>query len=125
MNFRAKPLILALALLAATSAQLLLAADKKADEMAGGILFRDQDCGHCHIVNGVGGKKGPDLTKIDSDKAWTAAKMTNQILNGGQKMPPFSDALTDAQIAQIVAYLRSKHRPVAPPKAPPAPAPAN
>jgi mono/diheme cytochrome c family protein len=36
-------------------------------------------------------------------------------------MPPFADALTDVQIAQIVAYLRAKHRPVPPPVAAPQP----
>ncbi len=104
-------------------AQLVLAADKKTDQMAGAVLFRAQDCGHCHIMYGVGGKKGPELTIINKDKLWTAAKITNQILNGGQKMPPFGDSLTDEQIAQLVAYLRAKHRPVPPPAAAPPPQP--
>ena len=72
----------------------------------------------------MGGKKGPDLSGLPKDKVWTPDKITNQILNGGQKMPPFSDALTDLQIAQLVAYLRSKHRPVPPPADASAPAPA-
>ena len=33
----------------------------------------------------------------------------------GQKMPAFSDSLTDPEIAQLVAYLRAKHRPAPPP----------
>jgi len=123
--FHVKPSFLLIAVLAAIPAQLLLAANKKGEEMAGAILFRDQDCQHCHTMNGVGGKKGPDLTNINKDKVWLPAKITNQILNGGQKMPSFSDALTDAQIAQIVAYLRAKHRPVPPPKATTTPLPAN
>jgi mono/diheme cytochrome c family protein len=125
VNHNAKPLILAFAVLAAIPAQRLPAADKKTDELAGAILFRDQDCRHCHTMEGVGGKKGPDLTQINKDKVWLPAKITNQILNGGQKMPPFSDALTDAQIAQIVAYLRAKHRPEPPPKPAAAAAPSN
>ncbi len=47
--------------------------------------------------------------------------MTDQILNGGQKMPPFSDSLTDPQVAQIVAYLRTTHKPLPPSAAPSAP----
>lgn len=119
---RLKPLFLAAAVLTLLPAPAVLAASKKSDEMAGAILFRDQNCAHCHLMNGAGGKRGPDLTKIDLDKEWTAAKITSQITNGGQKMPPFADALTDAQIAQIVTYLRAKHRPVPPPA--PAAAPA-
>jgi mono/diheme cytochrome c family protein len=87
----------------------------KPDEQAGAILFRDKGCTFCHGVGGVGGKKGPSLVDIRKDKDWPPEKMTNQILNGGQKMPPFADSLTDAQIAQLVAYLRAKNRPVPPP----------
>jgi len=87
----------------------------KTDEVAGAALFRDQGCAHCHGVGGAGGKKGPDLTGLPRDKEWTPEKINKQILNGGQKMPPFSDALTDAQISQLVAYLKAKHRPEPPP----------
>ncbi len=96
------------------------AASKKADEMAGAVLFRDKGCAHCHGEGGIGGKKGPPLVDIEKDKQWTPEKITNQILNGGQKMPPFADSLTDAEVAQIIAYLRDKHRPVVPPAPPPA-----
>jgi len=116
-----KPLFLAAAVLAFIPGQTVLAADKKSDEMAGAILFRDQNCAHCHMMDGAGGIKGPDLTDLNTNKDWTAEKITNQIVNGGQKMPPFADALTDAQIGQIVAYLRAKHRPVPPPAVPATP----
>jgi mono/diheme cytochrome c family protein len=75
-------------------------------------------------VGGVGGKKAPALTNLRKDKAWPPAKISTQILNGGQKMPPFSDSLTDGQIAQLVAYLRAKNRPI-PPPTPQPPPPAN
>jgi len=95
----------------------------KADEEAGAVLFRDKGCAYCHGVNGVGGKKAPPLTSLRTDKAWPPAKITAQIMNGGQKMPPFGDSLTDAQIAQLVAYLRAKNRPI-PPPAPAQPPPS-
>ena len=102
-----------------------LGSNLRADEDAGAILFRDKGCAHCHGTGGTGGKKGPDLSGIRTDKLWTPDKITHQILNGGQKMPPFSDSLTDAEIAQLVAYLRAKHRPIPPPAATPVPPPAN
>jgi mono/diheme cytochrome c family protein len=40
--------------------------------------------------------------------------MTEQILNGGKKMPPYRDSLSDDEIAQLVAYLRAKDRPTPP-----------
>ena len=83
--------------------------------MAGAVLFRDKGCAHCHGASGVGTQKAPALVNIRGNKTWTPEKITQQILNGGKKMPPFSDSLSDPEVAQIVAYLRSKHPPVPPP----------
>lgn len=99
------------------------AAHTKADEMAGAVLFRDKGCAHCHGSHGEGTRKAPTLVNIRKNKVWTPAKITEQIMNGGQKMPPFSDSLSDAETAQIVVFLRAKHWPV-PPPAPIAPTPA-
>ncbi len=99
--------------------QALMAADKPhstaADEEAGAVLFRQQDCAHCHGPDGLGTKKGPPLTDLRKNKDWPPERIAHQILNGGQKMPPFGDSLTDPQIAQLVAYLRAKHKPAIPP----------
>ncbi len=100
-------------------AQRLLAAGgksgTKAAEQAGALLFRDKGCTHCHGAGGIGTKKAPSLVDLRKNKQWTPAQITNQILDGGQKMPPFSDSVTDEEAAQLVAYLRAKHRPVPPP----------
>jgi mono/diheme cytochrome c family protein len=107
-------LLPAICLFVALPAHALFGGKNKAAEQAGAILFRDKDCAHCHGAAGIGGKKGPALTDLRKNKLWPPAKITAQILNGGQKMPPFSDSLTDEQIAELVAYLRAKHRPVPP-----------
>jgi mono/diheme cytochrome c family protein len=91
------------------------------DEQAGAVLFRDKGCAYCHGAGGAGGKKAPSLADIRNDKNWPPDQITTQILNGGQKMPPFGDSLTDPQIAQLVAYLRAKNRPIPPPLPPAAP----
>lgn len=109
-------LLLALALSAPAAAQAFGDGKAKADQQAGALLFRDKGCSHCHGVGGIGAKKGPSLTNLRKDKLWTPPKITNQILNGGQKMPPFSESLTDSEAAQLVAYLRAKHKPAAPPE---------
>ena len=110
-------LLLALLLLAALPARALDSAKTKADEQAGAALFQDKGCAHCHGPGGSGGKKGPDLANLRKEKVWTPAKITHQILNGGQKMPAFSDSLTDPEIAQLVANLRARRRPAPPPAA--------
>jgi mono/diheme cytochrome c family protein len=94
------------------------AAHQKADEVAGAVLFRDKGCTHCHGAQGEGTQKAPALANIRKNKFWTPAKITEQIQNGGQKMPPFSDSLTDAETTQVVFFLRSKHWPVPPPASP-------
>jgi mono/diheme cytochrome c family protein len=93
-----------------------LSASQKSDqEKAGAILFRDKGCTYCHGIGGVGTKKAPALTNLRKDKAWTPEKITSQVLNGGQKMPPFRDSVTDDEVTQLIAYLRAKDKPVPPP----------
>jgi mono/diheme cytochrome c family protein len=94
---------------------------QKANEEAGAVLFRDKGCAHCHGEGGIGSPKAPALIGIWNNKLWTPAKLTDRIMNGGQKMPPFSDSLTDAEIAQLVAYLRARRKPVPSPLPPGSP----
>jgi mono/diheme cytochrome c family protein len=106
-----------LLVLATLSAPPLHAQSKPDDAMAGAILYRDKGCAHCHGASEEGTQKAPALASIRTDKNWTPEKITDQILNGGKKMPPFADSLTDPEIAQIVTYLRAKHPPPPPPAA--------
>jgi mono/diheme cytochrome c family protein len=87
------------------------AADPK--EVAGAILFRDRGCTHCHGAAGEGTHKGPSLANVR--KSMSPEQMTNQIWDGGQNMPPFSDSLSHDEVSQLVSFLRAKHRPVVPP----------
>lgn len=117
------------ALLLSSFALIAFAADSDpdADAKAGAVLFRDKGCAYCHGASLEGTKKAPALAEIRQDKAWTTPKMTDQILNGGQKMPPFADSLSDDEVAKLIAYLRAKKRPVPPPlpEGETAPAPTN
>lgn len=96
-------------------ASALFGGEKKAAEKAGAVLFRDRGCVHCHGAGGIGSKKAPPLVHLYKDKQWTPARITHQILYGGKKMPAFGESVTDAEAAQLVAYLRAKHKPVPPP----------
>ena len=91
-------------------------APQKGNESAknGSVLFRDKGCTYCHGPAGEGAKKGPALTDVWKDKTWTNEKITNQILNGGQKMPPFRDSVSDEEVADLIAWLRAKNKPVPP-----------
>lgn len=104
---------------AAQATPTVSAADTAADEKAGAQLYRDKGCAQCHGANLEGTKRGPALADIRNDPAWPPEKITKQITDGGQKMPPFGASMTDPEIAQVVAYLRAKDRPAPPPATPP------
>ena len=109
-------LFLLLGLIAFCSSAPSLAASKKSDEeKAGAILFRDKGCTYCHGAGAVGTKKAPALTGLYKDKSWPPEKITAQILNGGQKMPPFRESVTDEDVTNLIAWLRAKNKPVPPP----------
>ena len=114
-SFSILPIFLAIAFL--TGSPGLFGQSNKEAEKAGATLFRDKGCTFCHGAGGVGTKKAPALTGLPDDKAWTPEKLTNQILNGGQKMPPFRDSVTDDEVSELIAYLRAKDKPT-PPRAP-------
>jgi len=117
--------VLLLASLAALSFPAHAASSKEdADAQAGAVLYRDKGCPYCHGPALAGTPKGPALADIRKDKDWPADKMTAQILNGGKKMPPFRESLTDDEIAQLVTYLRAAKRPAPPPPAAGSPAPS-
>jgi mono/diheme cytochrome c family protein len=81
---------------------------------AGAVVFRD-NCARCHGADLAGGKKAPALAEINKKKHSTDDRITNRILNGEGKMPPFRESLSDAQIKQLIAYLRADNRPTPPP----------
>lgn len=106
---------LPLALLSATAAHPFPEPGSDADVKAGAALYRDKGCIQCHGADLKGNKKGPSLDDIRNDPAWPPEKITKQITDGGQKMPPFGESLTDPEVAQLVTFLRAKDRPAVPP----------
>ncbi len=79
----------------------------------GPTLFRERGCAHCHEIKGVGGDKGPDLSGVGRRMKKDAIE--RQIVQGGDAMPAFGQALPSEEIAVLVGYLhkcRDKHTPV-------------
>ena len=82
----------------------------------GAELFATRGCAHCHGEAGVGGNLGPDLQLVR--KRMDAAATTKQIHDGGLGMPAFGSQLDDAQIKDLVEYLRAKRKLVVVPAKP-------
>ena len=80
----------------------------------GAVLFR-QECVFCHGVGGRGGMRGPDLTTGAWSHGGADQDLTATISDGvpGTAMPAHGH-LTQEEIGQIVAYLRTLQQPVTP-----------
>ena len=75
------------------------------DAAAGKAVFESAGCASCHTLADAGatGAVGPNLDEAKPDEALVKERVTN----GKAPMPPFKGQLTDAQIADVAAYVSS------------------
>lgn len=85
----------------------------KGDAGKGKDIF-DQQCGLCHDATTTDKKMGPGLKGLfKRPKLSTTGKPTNdanvleKINEGGNGMPPEKDLLSDAEKADLLAYLKT------------------
>jgi mono/diheme cytochrome c family protein len=101
---------------------LFFVAGSSAFALSGKALFKSAGCISCHTINGVGGKIGPNLSKIGSKRSitWLRSFIYNPskyfapgssvTLNGKTYtviMPPFSRTLSKAKRDVLTTYLES------------------
>jgi len=86
----------------------------KAAAAARGKEVFDKKCGLCHFADSDAKKIGPGLKGISKRGTFTVNnnKVTDESLktwieNGDALMPPFKDALEEAQIKDVVAYVKT------------------
>jgi ubiquinol-cytochrome c reductase cytochrome b subunit len=80
--------------------------------LQGAALFQNKDCRNCHALDGVGGRRGPDLSTVGV--RLTRNQFIDQIANGtpgGGNMPAFSKNVTPPQMDALVAFLVSRRPP--------------
>jgi len=75
------------------------------DVAAGKSVFESAGCASCHTLADAGatGEVGPNLDEAKPD----AALVKERVTNGKAPMPAFKGQLTDAQIADVAAYVSS------------------
>lgn len=74
----------------------------------GALLFHRQACLNCHLIEGLGGRRGPDLT-FAADRL-TRPDMIIRIVNGGRNMPAYGKTLKPGEVDALVAFLETRHR---------------
>lgn len=72
-------------------------------------------CAMCHGADGLATTQVAKMMQVPSFKSpdmmkMTQAQMIEATTNGKAKMPAFKGKLTDAQIEQVVGYIRSLQR---------------
>lgn len=69
----------------------------------GEVVFSDAGCGSCHTLEAAGttGTVGPNL----DDSKPSRDLVVDRVTNGQGAMPSFKDSLSEAQIAEVAAYV--------------------
>ena len=71
----------------------------------GQIVFQDKQCRNCHMLNGVGGQRGPALDDVAT--RLTHDQLIRQVLQGGGNMPAFGKNLSPSQVTALVSFLET------------------
>lgn len=99
----------------AASAAMPASAEKGGDAAAGKAVFAAK-CVACHAKDGKGNAKMAQMYKLDPIKLdllseetrkMTAAEQAKSVADGKEKMKGFKGKLSEADIANVVAYVRS------------------
>jgi ubiquinol-cytochrome c reductase cytochrome b subunit len=83
-----------------------IVAESTPRELVGSLVFQNKNCRNCHALEGVGGKRGPDLTFVGT--RLTRDQLIDQISNGtpgGGNMPAYAEQMKPAEMSAVVDFL--------------------
>jgi ubiquinol-cytochrome c reductase cytochrome b subunit len=74
--------------------------------LQGALVFQNRDCRNCHALEGIGGRRGPDLTAVGT--RLTRDQLIDQVSNGtpgGGNMPAYGKQINPAEMTALVTFL--------------------
>ena len=77
-------------------------------QLQGAVMLQNKNCRNCHALEGVGGRRGPDLTTVGA--RLTRDQLIDQISNGtpgGGNMPAYGKQINPAEMTALVDFLVS------------------
>ena len=74
--------------------------------LAGAHLMTREGCMSCHMINGVGGRRGPNLTYVGDRLA--EDELIWRLLRGGGGMPSYGNVLKPKETNELVSFLETR-----------------
>jgi ubiquinol-cytochrome c reductase cytochrome b subunit len=77
-------------------------------QLQGAIVLQNKQCRNCHALEGIGGRRGPDLSRVGI--RLTRDQLIDQISNGtpgGGNMPAYGKQVKPAEMSALVDFLVS------------------
>jgi len=78
-------------------------------ELQGAVTLQNKQCRNCHSLGGEGGQRGPALDDVAT--RLTSGQLVRQVIQGGGNMPAYGKNLSPAEVAALVAFMRTLHAP--------------
>jgi ubiquinol-cytochrome c reductase cytochrome b subunit len=82
--------------------------DRSPRQLQGAVVFQNKDCRNCHALNDIGGKRGPDLSRVGA--RLTSDQLIDQVSNGtpgGGNMPAYGAQISPSEMTALVDFLAS------------------
>jgi ubiquinol-cytochrome c reductase cytochrome b subunit len=74
-------------------------------ELQGALVLQNKQCRTCHALDGLGGKRGPDLSLVAT--RLTKDQLVRQVIQGGGNMPAYGKNLSPAEVGALVAFMQT------------------
>jgi ubiquinol-cytochrome c reductase cytochrome b subunit len=81
-------------------------------QLQGALVLQNKQCRNCHALEGIGGRRGPDLSGVGT--RLTRDQLIDQVSNGtpgGGNMPAYGKQIKPAEMSALVDFLTSLRPP--------------